>query len=237
MSNWVLSFSAPRPENIWLVGCVNSFSRPMEHVISSICTNELRICFAMWLQLVTKHENLPARKGNWWETQEGLWSGQCTGHLWFSSLPFCYVPHSAYILICVLYFPQGTSSSADVGTILQGMLCFQCFMFCFHTALIYVTFPDPWRLAQVLLTLPACLSRRQKQTLAVTPGQLVKLLLFGWGIWFCVYVTEPVTIHRPRGLLELLHSPATSCTGRQSLLWGQLPHWTVALLCSFLLPA
>lgn len=109
---------------------------------------------------------------------------------------------------------------------------------------VWVTFPDPVRIkfaqSQRLAChpcspIPACLSRRWKQSLAITPGQFMKLLSLVWDeVSVCVCVDEAVIIHSQMGLLEQLHSPATSCTCRQSLPRGQLSYWTVAPLCSFL---
>lgn len=138
---------------------MNSFSQPVEHVISSICTNELRICLAMWLQLVANHEKFPARKGNWWESQERLWSRQCTRGLWFSFSPFCLILLASSFLCCAfpgMYIPQqmlGAScrscslSSASCSTVTQHQ-AWGIFL-----ELLRIKFPQFQRLVQALLTL------------------------------------------------------------------------------------
>lgn len=195
---------------------MNSFSQPVEHVISSICTNELRICFAMWLQLVTKHEKFPARK----ETSEKVRKGSTQE---VSGFP-CSLS-ATNLIVSASSFSCCAFHEIHVPQWILGASCRTCHvssvsLSAFTQHQVWVTFLDlvrtkfAWfqRLVQVLFTLPSLPKEEEPEPCNHTwPVYEVNVPQLREGI-NCVCVAEAVTIH---GQMGLLHSPAISCTCRE----------------------
>lgn len=138
------------------------------------------------------------------ETGEKVRKGWEEGTAQDVSVPFCYRPESACILIFVLCFPWILAPQRMLGGSFRIVLCFQCLTFCFAQHQVWVTFPDPVRikcaqlqwLAWVLLT-HSSLPRQETEAEPCNHTWPVYEVTIPWlrqGIWLCMCAAEAITI-------------------------------------------